>query len=48
MKDKEAHTLAVAITKAIMGNDYISTDNKEKKLLPCPFCGGKKYKDKER
>lgn len=40
MKDKEAHTLAVAITKAIMGNDYISTDNKEKKLLPCPFCGG--------
>lgn len=40
MNDKQAHSLAVAMTKAIMGKDYISTDdNKEKKLLPCPFCG---------
>lgn len=39
MNDKQAHSLAVAMTKAIMGKDYISTiDNKGRELLPCPFC----------
>lgn len=31
MNDKQAHSLAVAMTKAIMGKDYISTgENQEK------------------
>lgn len=36
MNDKQAHSLAVAMTKAIMGKDYI---DEGEVLRPCPFCG---------
>lgn len=47
MNEKQAHSLAVAMAKGIMGRDYReAAEPAGNELLPCPFCGGDKIEMK--